>query len=137
MTQCPNDEFSVLMDISTPADIRLLIDTFYAKVQADDLLGYIFNDIAQVDWPRHLPVMYAFWEFMLLGTPDAYRGNPMQKHADLHRRHPLRPEHFDRWMLLFQNTVDEIFEGPMADNAKFRAFSIAEVWKPKFAGPFA
>ena len=60
-------------DISTPADIRLLIDTFYVKVQADDVIGFIFNDIAQVDWPKHLPVMYAFWEFLLLGTPDAYK----------------------------------------------------------------
>ena len=114
------------MDISTPADIRLLIDTFYTKVQADDLIGYLFNDVAQVDWPHHLPVMYAFWEFLLLGTPDAYRGNPIQKHFDLHHKHPLRAEHFDRWVALFKMTVDELFSGPQAEDAKFRAFAIAE-----------
>ena len=124
-------------DISNPVDIRTLIDTFYTKVQADDLIGFIFNEIAQVNWPHHLPVMYAFWEFLLLGTPDAYRGNPIQKHFDLHQKFPLKIEHFDRWVNLFQTTVDELFEGPVAENAKFRAFAIAETWKPKFDGPFA
>ena len=124
-------------DIATAADIRTLIDTFYRKVQTDDLIGFIFNDIAQVDWPKHLPVMYAFWEFLLRGTPDAYRGNPIQKHLDLHQKIPLKIAHFDRWLSLFQTTVDELFEGPTAENAKFRAFAIAETWKPKFDGPFA
>lgn len=125
------------MDITTPADVRQLIDQFYYKVRADDVLGYIFNEVAQVDWPHHLPVMYAFWEFLLLDTADAYRGNPIQKHMDLHRRHPLKVEHFDRWVTLFHSTVDELFSGPKAEDAKFRAFAIAETWKPKFDGPFA
>ena len=124
-------------DISNPVDIRTLIDTFYTKVQTDELIGFIFNEIARVNWSHHLPVMYAFWEFLLLGTPDAYRGNPIQKHFDLHQKFPLKIEHFDRWVKLFQSTVDEIFEGPVAESAKFRAFAIAETWKPKFDGPFA
>jgi hemoglobin len=124
-------------DISTSADIRILIDTFYEKVQTDVVIGYIFNEIAHVNWAHHLPIMYAFWEFLLLDTPDAYRGNPIQKHLDLHQKIPLKAEYFDRWLSLFQTTVDELFEGPMADNAKFRAFAISETWKPKFDGPFA
>lgn len=124
-------------DIQTAADIRLLIDTFYEKVKADEVIGYIFNDIAQVDWAHHLPIMYAFWEFLLLDTPDAYRGNPIQKHLDLHQKVRLKAEHFDRWLLLFQASVDELFQGPSAANAKFRAFAISETWKPKFDGPFA
>jgi len=124
-------------DISTSADIRILIDTFYEKVQTDVVIGYIFNEIAHVNWAHHLPIMYAFWEFLLLDTPDAYRGNPIQKHLDLHQKIPLKVEYFDRWLSLFQTTVDELFEGPMADNAKFRAFAISETWKPKFDGPFA
>lgn len=124
-------------DISNSEDIKLLINTFYEKVQRDDVIGYIFNDIARVNWSAHLPVMYAFWDFLLLGNADAYRGNPIQKHFDLHAKHPLKAAHFDRWLALFQSTVDELFEGSNADNAKFRAFAIAETWKPKFDGPFA
>jgi hemoglobin len=124
-------------DISTPADIKLLIDTFYSKVQSDDVIGHIFNDIAKVDWAHHLPIMYAFWEFLLLGKADSYRGNPIQKHFDLHQKHPLTAPHFDRWVALFQATVDEFFAGRVAEDAKFRAWAIAETWKPKFAGAFA
>ena len=124
-------------DITTPEDVKLLIDSFYEKVVADDVIGYIFNDIAHVDWSHHLPVMYSFWEFLLLNTPDAYRGNPIQKHIDLHQKVSLKIEHFDRWVQLFQSTVDAHFEGPTAENAKFRGFAIAETWKPKFDGPFA
>jgi hemoglobin len=124
-------------DLKNAADIKALIDQFYEKVRADETIGYIFNDIAQVDWAQHLPVMYAFWEFLLLDATDGYRGNPIQKHFDLHAKHPLKAAHFDRWLQLFQATVDELFEGPAAENAKFRAFAIAETWKPKFDGPFA
>jgi len=124
-------------DISNSEDIKSLIDTFYKKVQADASIGFIFNDIAHVDWAHHLPIMYAFWEFLLLDSPDAYRGNPIQKHLDLHKKIPLKAEYFDRWLLLFQTSVDELFEGTKANDAKFRAFAISETWKPKFDGPFA
>ena len=55
-------------DITSEADIRLLVDGFYAKVVEDALLGPVFNGFAHVDWPRHLPVMYDFWSSLLLGT---------------------------------------------------------------------
>lgn len=124
-------------DILNSSDIRTLIDAFYEKVKGDETIGFIFNDIAKVDWSHHLPIMYAFWEFLLLDTPDVYRGNPIQKHMDLHKKFPLKAEHFDRWLSIFQATVDELFEGPKAKDAKFRAFAISETWKPKFDGPFA
>ena len=124
-------------DIENAADIKNLIDRFYEKVRADEVIGYIFNDVAKVDWTQHLPIMYAFWEFLLLDTPDAYKGNPIQKHFDLHAQHPLKAAHFERWLQLLQETVDELFEGPKAADAKFRAFAISETCKPKFDGPFA
>ena len=121
-------------DISTREDIQLLINTFYEKVKVDPVIGYIFNDIARVDWPKHLPVMYDFWEFLLLNGKN-YGGNPIQKHFDLHDKHPLTAEHFDRWLALFLSTADELFSGPVADEAKHRAAAIAGVWKPKFVHP--
>lgn len=120
-------------DIQFRSDIELLIDQFYDQVKSDAVIGYIFNDIAQVDWPKHLPVMYDFWEFLLLQGKN-YQGNPIEKHFELHARHPLTAEHFDRWLALFQEAVDALFAGPVADDAKFRAMVIAETWKPKFTG---
>jgi hemoglobin len=120
-------------DIATESDIRLLIDTFYDKVKEDDVIGYIFNDIANVDWAHHLPKMYAFWSFILLGA-DSYQGNPMQVHRALHEKVRLTEAHFDRWLSLFHATVDELFEGALADEAKNRSKLIVLTWMPKFVG---
>ena len=121
-------------DITRPEDVRRLVDAFYEKVRRDDVIGYIFNEVAKVDWPHHLPRMYAFWEFLLLGH-DTYRGNPLEKHWPVHALEPFTAAHFERWVALFHAAVDDNFVGPKADDAKFRAFAIAETWKPKFVEP--
>ena len=46
-------------DIETSSDVQNLINTFYSKVRQDDVIGYIFNDIAKVDWEKHLPKIEA------------------------------------------------------------------------------
>lgn len=113
-------------DIENRADIQLLVDTFYEKVKADDIIGFIFNDIAHVNWEKHLPVMYNFWENVLFYT-GAYQGNPMSVHQHIHRVIPLTRDHFDRWYALFSETVDSLFEGSTAMLAKQRALSISTV----------
>jgi hemoglobin len=123
-----------MTDIRDKEDIRRLIDTFYAKVTTDPLLGPVFNDVAHVDWAHHLPIMYNFWEFLLLDGKE-YTGNPITKHHELHAKHPLHAELFDQWIQVFTSTVEELYSGPVADTAKFRAYAIGESWKPKF-GPY-
>jgi hemoglobin len=110
-------------DISTAEDVRTLVDSFYSKVTRDELLGPIFNDVAQVEWATHLPVMYRFWEWMLLGA-GIYQGAPFPKHAVL----PVQKEHFARWLTLFMESVDAHFCGPKAAEAKGRAASIADTF---------
>ncbi|MBS1743145.1 MAG: group III truncated hemoglobin [Bacteroidetes bacterium] len=111
-------------DIINRSDIELLVTTFYNKVKSDAVIGYIFNDIAKVNWEKHLPVMFDFWENALLFTGN-YTGNPMEVHQRLNRAHPLTAEHFKCWTKLFTDTVDELFEGDKAILAKQRALSIA------------
>lgn len=116
--------------INDRKDIMLLIDTFYNKVKADEVIGFIFNDIAKVDWPVHLPVMYDFWEHILLeGT--AYGRNPMNPHFRLNELVPLQPAHFNRWLQLFEETVQELFEGEKATLAITRARSIKGIMELK------
>ncbi len=116
-------------DIATPADIRTLVDRFYDKVNADALLGPVFNDIIRVSWPHHLPVMYRFWGSMLLDE-HSYRGQPFLKHVNL----PVAPEHFGRWLQLFEQTVNENFAGPKADEALQKATNIATIFQTKMFG---
>lgn len=113
-------------DIENRKDIELLITAFYNKVKADNTIGYIFNDIAKVNWEKHLPVMFDFWENVLFYT-GAYNGNPMIIHQHLHRVVPLTKEHFKQWEKLFTETVDELFEGTNAILARQRALSISTV----------
>ena len=106
-------------DISTPTDVKLLVDSFYKKVRNDECIGYIFNDVAHVDWDDHLPKMYKFWEFALLGTAT-YKGNPMMKHIALNAKEPLTETHFERWVELWEATIDRFYEGEIAIKAKER-----------------
>ncbi len=117
-------------NIETKEDIKLLIDTFYGKVRKNETLGYIFDDIAKLDWEKHLPVMYAFWSSLLLGD-RSYEGNVMGPHIQLNKKVKLTSKEFSEWLKLFTETVDELFEGVNAKEAKSRAESIARLMEFK------
>ena len=106
-----------MRDIETKEDIVLMVDTFYQKVQQDELIGPIFNSrIAPEAWPAHLDRMYTFWTTILLNQPG-YSGQPFEKHRDM----PIDAAHFERWVNLFKTMIDSLFEGPIANEAKYRA----------------
>ena len=113
-----------LPDLRTEADIIQLVDTFYEQVSADALLAPIFMEVAQIDWTHHLPTMYDFWSSVLLGT-SRYKGRPLAQHFPL----PIREEHFQRWLTLFQTSVDSLFSGPGAEDAKKRAQHIGAMFQ--------
>ncbi|NJN26853.1 MAG: group III truncated hemoglobin [Cyclobacteriaceae bacterium] len=117
-------------DIQQRSDIELLVNEFYKKVLADETIGYIFNEVAGLNWDEHMPKMYDFWETTLFHS-SAYKGNPMQVHLQLHGKEALKKQHFDRWLALFNETVDERFEGEKSQLAKTRALSIATVMQTK------
>ncbi len=111
------------LDLATRAEVELLVRTFYRAAAMDDLLGPIF-EAASVDWPSHIETVTGFWMDQLFAT-HRYEGNPLRAHVPVARRIPFRPEHFARWLALFTETVDELFEGPVADLAKARAAKMA------------
>ena len=106
-------------DIQSREDIVILVDTFYKKVLEDDLISHFFNDVVKISWENHMPIMYNFWESVLLDNP-VYKGNPMTKHIALDEKSKLEKKHFDRWELLFYETLDEKHEGGKVDLAKQR-----------------
>lgn len=107
-------------DICGLEDIKIMVDEFYTKVQKDELLAPIFNFRLSTHWGPHLEKMYLFWNAALFGE-KGYTGNPFMKHATME----LTQEHFEHWLNMFNETVDEFFEGPMADDAKRRAMIMA------------
>lgn len=115
-----------MKQIDCKDDVKLLVDSFYDKVNQDPLLSPVFNDFAKVNWENHLPIMYKFWGSILLGEAS-YSGAPFPKHLPL----PVKDEHFERWIHLFEATVDEYFFGANAEEAKSRANSIAGIFLSK------
>lgn len=115
-------------EILTLEEIKLLVDTFYGKVRKDDLLADIFNNIIKDNWPVHLEKMYRFWQTILL-EEHTYYGNPFGPHAVM----PIGREHFERWLLLFHSTLDELFTGPKAEEARWRSSKMAEMFQFKLA----
>ena len=114
-------------DLKNRADIRKLINAFYEKMLEDKLIGYIFTDVAKIELSEHLPHLYDFWDNALFYTGE-YKRDLMDIHLELHfSLYKLEKEHFDRWLKLFNETLDELFEGEKAQIAKERAKSIAIV----------
>ncbi|GAB5550591.1 MAG: hypothetical protein Sapg2KO_01820 [Saprospiraceae bacterium] len=113
-------------DITSIADIHLLVDTFYGKVQKDELLGPVFNAVIQDKWPMHLEKMYRFWQTILL-SEHTYFGSPFRPHAPL----PVNETHFDRWKYLFNQTLDAHFSGEKANEAKWRSEKMAAMFLMK------
>jgi hemoglobin len=114
----------MLTDIRNIEDITRLVDAFYDKVLRDEVLRPFFADL---DFEHHKPLMVHFWSFVLLDV-TGYTTNVFDKHAHM----PLKDQHFDRWITLFEATVREMFNGEKADTAILRAKTIAWTFKEKF-----
>lgn len=120
-------------DIRNRKDIENLVNTFYEKVKTDEIIGYLFTDIAKVNWELHLPKMYDFWENVLFQSAN-YNGNPMVVHKNLHQKSTMNQAHFQQWRELFNQTVDSLFVGTKADEIKNRAMNISAVLMHKTLG---
>lgn len=120
-------------DLDTPDEIAEMVRRFYADVAMDDLLGPMFNDVAQVDWSEHLPKLTAFWCRALLGQPG-YAGNPFRAHALVHQQSPFTKAHFERWLSLFHETLELGWVGPNADRASDLARNVARVHGDQLTG---
>lgn len=102
------------------AMIERIVQAFYARVRADEVLGPVFA--ARIsDWGAHLQRMCAFWSSVLLMS-GRYHGRPMPAHARL----PVDASHFDRWLALFEATAREVCPPPAADLFIDKARMIAQ-----------
>lgn len=115
-----------MRDIENIKDIQLLVDSFYTKIRNDEQLGPIFNGIIKDRWPEHLEKMYRFWQTILLDD-QTYFGSPFVPHAKM----PVDKSHFEQWIKLFSETVDENFVGEKAEQAKWQGQRMADMFHYK------
>lgn len=115
----------MMTDIRNYDDVALLVNEFYRRVRLDEIIGPIFLERIS-DWEPHLVVLRNFW-YSVLFAKSAYSGNPFMKHVDL----PIQKEHFDRWVSLFHRTVDDMYIGEIATDAKVRAGKMSTLFQAK------
>ena len=114
---------SPLPDIGGRAHVERFVRDFYRQAAMDDVLGPVFA-AAGMDWNGHIETLVEFWSWQLFGV-RGYEGNPLRAHEPVHARTPFTPEHYERWLELFEGTIDTLFTGPVAELAKARAHKMA------------
>ena len=118
-------------DISTRADIKLIISKFYDKLLVDKKMIPFFEDIIHKNHlEEHLEIITDFWNDILFYS-SSYKNNTMQKHLDKNDFIKFTKEHFTIWISYLNKTIDENFIGLNAELMKNRAISIATVMQLK------
>ncbi|MDE1905365.1 MAG: group III truncated hemoglobin [Rhodospirillales bacterium] len=111
-----------MVEAIADAALPPLLELFYDRVRRDAELGPVF-DSAVHDWPAHLQRLAAFWSSVML-TSGRYKGNPMLmhlKHGDI-----ITDAMFARWLVIWQETTDELLPASAALAMQAKAQRIAE-----------
>jgi hemoglobin len=120
-------------DLVDRADVEALLRRFYDRVLIDDVLFDPFAQLRSEGLDAHIPVMCDFWETVLFRA-GLYRGSALTVHRVLHQRTPLSGKHFVRWLTVWRDTVDEMYQGPAAERAKVQAARIAWAMHRRLTG---
>ena len=110
----------------TKENLRKMVVLFYTKILKDEVVGPFFierlgDDLASEKWGVHLDLLTNFWAGITLGEFD-YRGSPFAPHATMQG---LERETFARWLELFFDTVESIYDEKIANKFKERGVTIA------------
>jgi len=120
-------------DLASRADVDALLWRFYGQALDDKLLAEPFAEVRAKGLSSHIPVMCDFWETVLFRA-GLYQRSALQVHREVHERVPLSARHFERWLTLWIATVDQMYQGPVADRAKLQATRIAGAMHRRLTG---
>jgi hemoglobin len=114
-------------DIKNIEDIKSFTDLFYQKLATSEILKQLFFDkLGHDDWQPHLERVYLFWEMILFGA-TGYTGNTFAPHSNM----PINKIHFDEWLKLFNESIDELYVGETAELAKSKAKFLSAIFLSK------
>ncbi|WP_111670484.1 group III truncated hemoglobin [Algoriphagus litoralis] len=126
------------LPISSRREVDFLVRRFYERIRTHADLGPIFNEVV-TDWETHLVHLSDFWEMILLQTgPGAGKFNPVKVHREVDKSvdHSIEQAHFGNWLELWYSTLDQYFEGGVAEFAKEHArrmahFLFMRIWEAR------
>ena len=119
-----------MKDIQTQQDLYLLVDQFYKKLLSDKSISYIFTDIVKIKIEEHFPILVTFWSQMIFGT-GGYTNNLTDIHLKVDKLSHLSSELFEIWLMHFNSTVNELFEGENANKVKAQVQQLAVIMQIK------
>ena len=111
-------------EIKSVGDIRLMVDVFYERARKDELLAPIFLQIK--DSTPHKEMLYQYWESQIFGD-TSHQDEPFPDHISL----MFTTQHFIRWLRLFLETIDSMYSGLVADQAKVILIKKSEEFQTK------
>ncbi len=119
-----------MTDISSYNHLEILMRDFYSRLLADERISYFFTQVAGIDLEKHIPRIASFWAQNLLGE-GSYSANVMKIHLDINSKSKISKEHFDIWLGHLHSAADSRHAGPVTENLKTRALSIATAMQLK------
>ncbi len=117
-------------DIEDRADIRKLVTAFYERLLKDEDFKHIFLAVMQKDMLAHIDTLMDFWESTLFQA-GKYKGDTIDAHLEVHHQYRLNAAHFSKWLEIFNETVNDHFEGNIATQAKQKASTLATIIRLK------
>lgn len=93
------------------SSLSRLVHEFYGDVRADPELGPVFDKAIGDHWDAHFVRLTDFWCTVMLGTKE-FQGNVFGTHMQLEG---VAPDHFRRWLAIFEAAVLRLFEPAVAD----------------------
>ena len=118
-------------DVTNRDDLYLIVTEFYKKLLVNDVMSPFFEKFQdKTTLEKHLQILVDFWDNILFHS-GTYSKNAMQPHLLLHQKKPFSKIHFETWLRLFNQSVDDNFKGEKASVLKNRALSVATVMRIK------
>ena len=112
-------------DLDERTEIAEFVTRFYRQIAQDERFHHYFDVLARVDWDVHTRDLTDFWSAVLLAEPDRDPAAVLEAHRWLHEATAFHVELFDRWLDIFDTTLDEGWCGPVAERARRRAHGFA------------
>ena len=117
-------------DIEDRADIRKLVTSFYERLLNEEDFKHIFLEVMDVDMLAHIDTLIDFWESTLFQA-GKYKGDTVEAHLEVNHQYRLNPTHFTKWLEIFNETVNDLFAGDIAQQAKQKALTLATIIRLK------
>ncbi len=123
-------------DLNDRVEIAEFVTRFYRDIAQDERFHHYFHTLAAVDWHAHTLELTDFWVGILLDAPDDHRdaSGVIEAHRWLHDADPFDQPLFDRWLEIFDTTLDGGWAGPSTEIARRRGHGIAWAMAKRLTG---